>query len=156
MADNRYYGPLIQLADLDGSNVVEFVDANAPYPIPRPSSPYQAEFSIMRPGLSDDPDSDENLSAGLRTVQLIGTHVSHRDVDLQIAWILPDQVALCQAKFDRLPPQPMKLTLDGGVTWYRVVWRADRSWDPKNWEANWRDQSGTIQLAIMGVMPAEE
>ncbi len=152
---NRY-GPQIILADLDGSNPVEFVNDTAPYPVPRPAGDYQAEFSIMRPGLPDDPEEGANLLAGLRTCQLIGIHVSHKDVDLQMAWIKPDQVALCQAKFDRLPPQAMKLTLDGGATWYRVVWRPGRSWDPKNWESDWLSQSGVIQLAIMGLMPAEE
>lgn len=135
-------GPTIIIADLAGTNTVTLTTVNAPYPIPRLQSKYQVETSIMRAGAD---------GAGLRVAQLSGTHVSHKDLEFQVAYLTADMVTKLEAKYNASPAVAVKVTLDNGTTWYRCVFQ-EGGLELANWTQDYTKQSGTIRFHVIGVI----
>ena len=135
------FGPTIIIADLDGGNTVTLTGASAPYPVPRLQSGYQVETSIMRTGAD---------GAGLRVAQISGTDISHKDLELPVAYLTADMVSKLQTKYDAQPAVAIKVTLDGGSTWYYAVFQAN-GFDANNWTQQYTKQGGTIRLHVLGV-----
>ena len=136
------FGPTIIIADLDGSNTVTLTGTSAPYPVPRLQAQYGVELGIMRPGAA---------GAGIRTAQIAGRDTSHFDLELQVAYLTSDMVSKLESKYYATPAVAIKVTLNGGTTWYRAVF-AQQGLVLENWTQNYTKQGGTIRLHILGAM----
>lgn len=134
-------GPTITISDLAGTNTVTLTSANAPYPIPRLQSDYQVETSLMRSG---------DTGAGLRVAQISGTHVSHKDLEIQVAYLTADMVTKLEAKYNASPAVAVKVSLDG-TTFYRCIFQQN-GLELNNWTQDYTKQGGTIRFHVIGVI----
>lgn len=135
-------GPSIIIADLNGSNTVTLTGVSAPYPIPRLQSAYGVETSIMRDGAS---------GAGLRVAQISGKDISHSDLEFQVAYLTSAMITSLQTKYDTSPAVAVKVTLNGGTTWYRCVFQSN-GFVAENWTQNYTKQGGVIRFHVIGVI----
>ncbi len=107
---------LCTITDKNGLNPVNLHEANGPVPIPLPVAGYDVQISQMRVGAA---------GPGYRAVQLIGAIEANSDWEITCENITPQQLAALQVKYFRQPAEPIRLTNDGGVTWYSCVFAAN-------------------------------
>lgn len=125
---------LVTITDRDESNAVDLHEVNGPVPIPLPVSNYEVQLSQMRQGAS---------GVGARAILLGGTNESHTDWEMSCEYITPDQLAALNLKYYRQPAEPVRLTNDGGATWYLVVF-ANQGLQPR--ANDWTPERIAVQL----------
>jgi len=103
------------ISDANGSNPVQFWDANSPYPLPLPRQEYTIFPRRTR---------RSTTGPGRRVIQLVGTRPEDLDLEIEIPFVTPLQLAALNAKYTRLPAEPVQVTFDGAETNYLAVFQS--------------------------------
>lgn len=103
------------IRNLGGSSPCTLTDVTAPWPSPVAQIKYGVNLQLMRP----------SSGRQFRIAQLSGASEENSDFVFSSKGITAEQHALLLPKYIANPPTALELSIDSGVTYYRVVWQQD-------------------------------
>lgn len=132
---------LVTIRDKNGDNPVNLWGAHAPYPAPIIVDPYEAEFPVMRQGEG---------GPGYVAAQIEGAAEDQGLIEMQIPNITAALLNALQTKKRRQPPEPIRVTIDGGIKTFYAVFTRD-GFTPKN-HTSGRGIELALKLQIIGTV----
>lgn len=100
---------LVSIKSYNNSLTIDLHDEHSPYPLPEFETDYQAVIVPHRRG---------NDGPGLPAVQLGGSQRSGSVLRFSCPLLDRAQVDAIQSLLWLNPPQPIQITIDGGLTWF--------------------------------------